>query len=278
MLAYMGTRIPPKTSPRPNVMVRLCTIECCFSHPLEECSVPVAQFPVSYEMRSFDEDMKGWAATTKHLAIWDYTTNFVHYLMPFPNWKVLQKNVRYFEKHKVKALFEQGNSESVSGELGELRAYLISRLLWNPQTDIKADAQAFIKAYYGAAAPAIEDYLTLIMQTVEKTGEHHWIYHEPGTQKFPPPFVEEAERLLGRAQALAAGDATAHSRVKRTGLCARYVALFQAEPGDPARAAGFEALGQDAAAFGITKIREWMPLETSIALLKKGGYPRYSST
>ena len=33
-LVYQYTRKPPKlTRPRPNVIVRLCSIECCFSHP-----------------------------------------------------------------------------------------------------------------------------------------------------------------------------------------------------------------------------------------------------
>ena len=36
--AYQYTRKPPKTiRPRPNVIVRLCSIECCFAHPLEIC-------------------------------------------------------------------------------------------------------------------------------------------------------------------------------------------------------------------------------------------------
>ena len=36
-LAYQYTRPVPKiTRPRPNVCVRLCSIECCFSHPLDD--------------------------------------------------------------------------------------------------------------------------------------------------------------------------------------------------------------------------------------------------
>ena len=40
-LAYQWTRQPPKTMrPRPNVIIRLCSIECCFSHPLATCDSP----------------------------------------------------------------------------------------------------------------------------------------------------------------------------------------------------------------------------------------------
>ena len=35
-LAYQYTRKPPKhVKPAPNVAIRLCSIECCFTHPLE---------------------------------------------------------------------------------------------------------------------------------------------------------------------------------------------------------------------------------------------------
>ena len=37
-LAYQWTRKAPKTMrPRPNVIIRLCSIECCFMHPLATC-------------------------------------------------------------------------------------------------------------------------------------------------------------------------------------------------------------------------------------------------
>ena len=36
--AYLYCRRPPKlTRPRDNVIVRLCSIECCFSHPIRAC-------------------------------------------------------------------------------------------------------------------------------------------------------------------------------------------------------------------------------------------------
>ena len=51
-LAYQYTRKPPKTiRPRPNVIVRLCSIECCFAHPLESCPVNA----------SFRSDIVGWS-------------------------------------------------------------------------------------------------------------------------------------------------------------------------------------------------------------------------
>src|SRR4030095_15651655 len=40
-LAYQYTRKPPKTlKPRQNVIIRLCSIECCFYAQLGECTFP----------------------------------------------------------------------------------------------------------------------------------------------------------------------------------------------------------------------------------------------
>ena len=38
-LAYQYSRAACVTKPVENVIVRLCTIECCFTHPLSECAV-----------------------------------------------------------------------------------------------------------------------------------------------------------------------------------------------------------------------------------------------
>ena len=90
-LAYQYTRKPPKTlRPRRNVIVRLCSIECCFAHPLETCSSP--------ENARFRADITAWQPVAPTLYVWDYTPNFAHYQQPFPNFDALQPNVRNFAR------------------------------------------------------------------------------------------------------------------------------------------------------------------------------------
>ena len=106
-LAYTYSRSAPKTKPAPNVVVRLCSIECCFSHPLSECVQNTDKH------KPFQEDMKDWAKLTNRIYIWDYTTNFSHYMNPMPNLHVLQKNIQFFVENGVTGLFEQGNGEDL---------------------------------------------------------------------------------------------------------------------------------------------------------------------
>jgi hypothetical protein len=63
-LAYWYTRKPTRTlRPRPNVIVRLCSIECSFAQPLERP-----------DNAGFADDIRGWSERCDRLYVWDYTT------------------------------------------------------------------------------------------------------------------------------------------------------------------------------------------------------------
>ena len=80
-IAYQWTRQPPKNlRPRNNVIIMLCSIECCFSHPLATCD--------SEQNKNFREDLEGWSKTGARIWVWDYTTDFAAYMLPFPNQRV----------------------------------------------------------------------------------------------------------------------------------------------------------------------------------------------
>ena len=111
-LAYQYTRKPPRlTKPRPNVIIRLCSIECSFAHPLDH-----------QQNQAFAEDLRGWGAIGQRIYIWDYIINFDHFLAPYPNLRVLGPNVRFLARSGVKGVFEEGNDASAGGEFAGLRA------------------------------------------------------------------------------------------------------------------------------------------------------------
>lgn len=165
-LAYRYTRKPPKTlKPADNVIIRLCSIECCFSHPLDDPDCPAN--------KEFCEDIEAWSKICKNLFIWDYTTNFMYYVNPFPNLGVLYDNVRFFIDHNVIGLYEQGNGQSYSGEFGELRAYLIAKLMWDPDMTRERYYEymdEFLKGYYGDGWRYIREYID---KTTAKAAEGH---------------------------------------------------------------------------------------------------------
>lgn len=199
-LAYQYTRKPPKTiRPRHNVIVRLCSIECCFAHPLETC-------PARENVR-FREDIVAWGPVAPLIYVWDYTTDFGHYIQPFPNFDVLQSNVRFFVKHNVRSLFEQGNySGGGGGEMEPLRAYVLAKLLWNPETDVQRHTQEFVNAYYGKAAPKILAYLDTIHRPVREDGKHIHIFDRPTASYLSEEVLNAGEKLLDEAEQLAENE------------------------------------------------------------------------
>jgi hypothetical protein len=178
-LAYQYTRKPPKkTRPRDNVVVWLCSIECSFSHPLA----------TDKRNQDFREDIEGWAKVADRLYVWDYTTNFRHYVFPHPNLRVLGPNVKFFAENNVVGLFEQGAYQSPGSEMMELRAWVLAKLLWDPARDAQALIDEFLDGYYGSAAPHIRAYLNLMHDVMQAGRQSLGCFEEP-TRKFAQPEV-----------------------------------------------------------------------------------------
>ena len=154
-LAYKYTQTTPKiTKPHKNVCIRLCSINCCFTHPLENKDCPRSQ--------KFYNDIVEWGKICDKLHIWDYTTNFHYYISTFPNFGVLHKNMKFFAENNVVSMFPQGNGQGVSGEFGEVRAYLLAKLMWDPYMDEETyyrHMDEFLEAYYGAGWQNVRNFI-----------------------------------------------------------------------------------------------------------------------
>jgi hypothetical protein len=213
-LAYQYTRKPPKTiKPRANVIVRLCSIECNFREPLDHPS-----------NAAFADDIRGWSKLCQRLYIWDYTTDFAHYVQPHPNWFTLDANLRFFHANGVPGVFEQGAYQSHGSEMSELRAWVLAQLLWNPQRDGRALIQEFLESYYGpAAAPHLRRYL----DQMHEASKGHNLTCYSGTDapflRFKP--LADAEKLWQQAEAAVAKSPEFLERVRIGHLPVRYVWL-----------------------------------------------------
>lgn len=212
--AYQYTRKPPKTiQPRPNVIVRLCSIECNFREPLDHPS-----------NASFLADLEGWARICKRLYVWDYTTDFKNYVNPHPNWFVLGPNVRLFHKYNVRGLFEQGAYQGYGSEMGELRSWVLAQLLWQPQQDERKLIGEFLEGYYGrAAAKPIARYLDLMHRAAEGFYLRCFLGKTPPHLEFKT--LGEAERLWQQAEQAVAKDPELLARVRLSHLPVRYAML-----------------------------------------------------
>jgi len=219
-LAYQYTRKPPKiTKPRPNVIVRLCSIECSFSRPLADD-----------RNRAFRDDIEGWSKVCGRLYVWDYTTNFAHYILPHPNLRVLAPNIRFFVDHGVKGVFEQGAYQSYGSEMAELRGWVLAKLLWDPTRDPQKLIDEFLDGYYGPAAPEIRAYLKLTHDAVEAAGDPLTCYSPPDAKFLSLRTLSEGMKHLQAAEAAAGDDTALRHRVQVAQLPVLYTFIVRWEP------------------------------------------------
>lgn len=215
--AYQYSRkAPSKVVPEDNVIIRLCTIECCFSHALDDpsCSQNVL----------LKQDLEEWNAICDNIYIWDYTTNYGRPSGIFPDFAVLQSNIRFFRSHGVKGIFEEGAAHADDNhvEFGRLRAYLISRLLRDPDCDYEAEAKAFVNAHYGKGGEKIWEF---ICRMDENAAKRHVEIFMQMTESFSLT-EEEAKELDGlwdEAKLLSADDETALGNIASSEISWRYV-------------------------------------------------------
>ena len=179
-LAYRYTRKAPKNiKPADNVIIRLCSIECCFAHPLSDESCA--------KNKEFKKDIEAWAAICDNLYIWDYTYNAETYFSYFPNFDVLWDNVNFYKDHNVTGVFLEGQQVSVSGEFAELRSYLLAKLLWDPdmtEEEYYACMDEFLQYYYGAGWEKIKEYMTSMAAHAIRNNTHLGIF-DKGDKMYP---------------------------------------------------------------------------------------------
>ncbi len=157
-LAYNYTRQPPKTiMPRDNVAIRYCTIEAHSFFPLE-----------SPQNNDLFLEMLQWKPVAKQMLIWNYVTDFSKYYLPHPDFHAFAQDTRFFQECNAINVFQQGAYEACgpAADLADLRVYLLSRLLWNPQEDEQQLLDEFLQNFYGPAEPYVRDYLTTITALV----------------------------------------------------------------------------------------------------------------
>ena len=244
--AYQYTRkAPTNVVPEDNVIVRLCTIECCFAHALDDSSCE--------ENVDLMNDLSEWSKICNRIYVWDYTTNYANTLGIFPDFGVLQRNVQVFYENNVVGLYEEGNyyMAACDGEFGELRAYLLSKLMQDPYIDYDAYMNEFLEAYYGAGWKNIREFIDMTIEKPVPENKHLMIYVSMlDTLGFNDADIEKADSLWENAKAQAENE-TFLNRIKRSEICWRYWKGFNAYD-----RAECDQLIKDMKDFGITMVNE----------------------
>ncbi len=249
-LAYWYTRKLPKTiRPEENVHIMLCNIEA-------NRGLPIETDDQSIESR---EELLAWEKICPHISLWDYCIQFRNLVSPFPNLRVIPRNIRFFVNHNVKMLFSQSNRE-FEGEFSALRGYLLAKCMWDPNVDADAVIQEFCEGYYGPAAKPILSYIEEVHDAMEASGGSLSIFGGPLDAKDSWLDEEHFNRynaLAEEALAAAASSGTYLHRVKTAIMPIWYAGIVLGYGDRQTRMDRISRFAAQARKVGLERVEEW---------------------
>ena len=216
-LSYWYSRKPPKTiRPRPNVQIQLCSIECCVLHPINE--------PKCEKNVQFCQDLANWGKMCNHISIWNYNTNFRNYLLPCPNLRVIESNIRYFVANNAIGIFMQAAGNALGAELSDLRNYVMANLLWDPTKSGRKLIDEFLDLHYGRSADPIRRFINLTHENALASGLHPNCFGRAKDYAIDEAIAQAGLDAFAEAMKLAEND-TVRARVEKASICTYRAAI-----------------------------------------------------
>ena len=77
----------------------------CDAHALTECERNV----------DYVKHLRAWSKKGGKMYVWHYVTDFSHYLLPFPNFNAIRKDIPFYYREGVDGLFCQGATPQNGG-------------------------------------------------------------------------------------------------------------------------------------------------------------------
>lgn len=216
--AYQYTRqTPTKVVPRDDVIVRLCSIECCFGHTLDDpdCKANV----------KFMEDLAAWSEICDRLYIWNYSLNADESINVYANFGTLQRNTQIFYEHNVKGIYQQGvyYIDESDGEFCEMKSYLLAKLMQDPYLDYEAEMLGYLKGVYGPGGEHLKEFIDIVTDHAV-TSYHHLYLEEDSRYSLPgmmPREVSRCDELWELAKEKAENEEQL-AQILRSEICWRY--------------------------------------------------------
>ena len=154
IFAYTASRQPPENiKADDNVCVQLCAWNNRRGLPYDH--------PKNRGGRTLLKQMQQWKQVCKNILLWDYTYGYADRLMQTPDLLNNVENFKSFKKIGADGIFAENGVISDFSFCMPLRAWLLSRLMWNPDEcgDGRELVRDFCSNYFGkVSGKAVADY------------------------------------------------------------------------------------------------------------------------
>ena len=196
-LAYGYTSSPPtKTKPADNVVI-MKTVHKCMSHDANaECANVYTSNPSNIDgtANSFAEDLAAWGEICDQMYIYDYHMNYFDLSCTVPDFHSLYNDIQFYVDNGAFGIYSQGNYKARSTEFGELRAYLLTKLMWDPymtEEEYWGHMDDFLEGVYGPGWTYIKEYIEL---AEEVTNDHCFDPAAEVIEYYPMPSIKANNR------------------------------------------------------------------------------------
>jgi len=187
-LAHHATEIPPKKiKSAPNLIVRIAPITSNMGYAYNS---PINLNPY--------KRYQGWLQVKSEKFYWGYDTNFKYPILPYPSFGRIGKDLELMKNNNFTGIFIQDNLNP-NGYFQDMKTWVLSKLMWNPNLDQKLLIKEFFNGYYGEASEPLYQYYKLVEKTFISSSRILAAYQEDYKFLNQKGFLDKAENLFVQA-------------------------------------------------------------------------------
>ena len=204
-LSYsMSKELPKNIKMEENVIIRVCPEMCNFCDDPTTCE----------QLAEQSKRVTDFSSICSHVYVYFYPINWSNLFSALPSYDAMYYDMRFFAESGVKGVYAEGYSKE-NPEFGELKAYLMAKLMQNPymsKSEYEYHYNDFLEGYYGDAAEYIDGYIELtkemIDENMEKNGHlDHWFEtadnfdfkYDRGSGTYDMTYIDKANELWDEA-------------------------------------------------------------------------------
>ena len=209
--AYMYTAAPPVgIKPADNVMVQIAQLGGEYSGASRDTCRPLS----CPNNKLQQQQIVQWGKIA-NLGIWDYWVLFAgRGKYPAVNVKSIAENLRFYHKNGVSLVFAECEWEHYTS-FHALRLWVGYRFLNNLNLNVDQEIKRFIKAYYGKAAPYMQEYYDYLQKRNNEVKGSLSDLPLNRRSDLDDAFFRTTERLLSAAEKAESGNKLILHRIGR---------------------------------------------------------------
>ena len=212
-----------------NVIIRVCPQMCNFCDNPKTCE----------QLKEASKLVTDFNKICKNIYVYFYPVNWSNIFTAVPSYDAMLYDINFFANNGVKGVYAEGYPLE-NPEFGELKAYLMAKLLQNPKMSEKEfwyHYNDFLEGYYDEAAEYIAKYHTITKKMIDENMKNkghldHWFdigqnfdfKYDKKQHTYDMTYIDQINELWNEAVNAVIGTPLDH--VKKSRIHWTYIELY----------------------------------------------------